>query len=224
MTIEIVENYYQLFLYFSTGLFFIYALFVEYYYKKKSSAGTVILYSDLDKYIHKNKYYENKIKNILETITESVDENENVDKNLNKESHEKVNISYYTFLMESTPIGIVIMHYDETTNSFLYYSNKQVPFRLLESICQKFVVTFRIESLYTEMDCKSQVVNREKKLPKQYARFKEKKELKEKITKKMNNYTYKGHVKDFNFLKKEKTESDCCKINDLSYQDFLKNK
>ena len=221
MTIESVENYYQIFLYFSTGLFFIYALFVEYYYKKKSSSETIILYSDLDKYIHKNKYYKNKIKDILESV------DENVDKNLNKESDQKVNISYYTFLMESTPLGIVIMHYDETANSFLYYSNKQVPFRLLESICQKFVVTFCIESLYTEMDCKSEVVNRQKKLPKQYARFKEKKELKEKITKKMNNYTYKGQVKDFNFLKKDKTTSDYCKlirINDLSYQDFLKNK
>ena len=43
----------------------------------------------------------------------------------------------------------------------------------------------------------------------------------------MNNYTYKGQVKDFNFLKKDKTTSDYCKlmrINDLSYQDFLKNK
>ena len=56
---------------------------------------------------------------------------------------------------------------------------------------------------------------------------KKKKELKEKVTKKMNNYTYKGQVKDFNFLKKDKTTSDYCKlmrINDLSYQDFLKNK
>ena len=56
------------------------------------------------------------------------------------------------FIMETTPIGNVLMNYDKKTESFKYYSDYNVPYRYLETIARKFVITFHCKPLYIDME------------------------------------------------------------------------
>ena len=56
------------------------------------------------------------------------------------------------FIMETTPIGNVLMNYDKKTESFKYYSDYNVPYRYLETIARKFVITFHCKPLYLDME------------------------------------------------------------------------
>ena len=57
-----------------------------------------------------------------------------------------------SFIMESTPIGNVIMYYDENKSSFVYYSDNVIPYRFLEVLGRKYVCTFKCAKLYTNME------------------------------------------------------------------------
>ena len=56
------------------------------------------------------------------------------------------------FIMETTPIGNVLMNYDKKTETFKYYSDYNVPYRYLETIARKFVITFHCKPLYIDME------------------------------------------------------------------------
>ena len=155
--------------------------------------------SDVDLFIKKNNFYLSRIKN----------ENQDIS---NKPQVNLLN----TYLMEFTPLGIVIMSYENDV--FSYYSNKQIPYRLLESICAKFVVIYQVQHLYTQMNCKTTEIKK-KNLPKGFAKLKPDNQLKSKIDKSMNNFKYNGQVKDFCFIKKNTLEKE-----NISYSDFILNK
>ena len=47
------------------------------------------------------------------------------------------------FIMENTPLGNVIMYYNYEKNSFVYYSDSTIPYRFLETVGRKYIVTFK---------------------------------------------------------------------------------
>lgn len=55
-----------------------------------------------------------------------------------------------SFIIENTPIGNVVMKYDEGKESFLYYSDHIVPFRYLETVAMKYVCVFKCKQIYVE--------------------------------------------------------------------------
>ena len=52
-----------------------------------------------------------------------------------------------SFIIESTPIGNVVMKYDTDKESFVYYSDHIVPFRLLETVAMKYVCVFNCKQI-----------------------------------------------------------------------------
>ena len=56
------------------------------------------------------------------------------------------------FVMEKTPIGNVAMCYDEETETFSYYSDNTIPYRFLEVIARKYVITFHCALLFIDME------------------------------------------------------------------------
>lgn len=159
--------------------------------------------SDVDNYIKKNEKYLDRIVE-LKKSTETIIVND---------------INPNNYLMEYTPLGCIIMCYDNLNKEFLYSSNKKIPYNVLESVCQKFVVIFGLETLYTLMECKISSVEK-KKLPKQYANFKPTSQLKEKITKEMNRFRYVGQLKDFKFIQDQNLD----KKETICYSDFILSK
>ncbi len=80
-------------------------------------------------------------------------------------------------LFEPTPVGNVIMLYNDTRKVFEYYSDSSVPYRYLETVCRKYVITFNCKHLYVVMESEL------KKNMEESKRTSEEKEEKEKMEK-----------------------------------------
>jgi hypothetical protein len=53
-------------------------------------------------------------------------------------------------LIENTPFGNVIMFYDSSKNSFIYYSDKTLSYPVVNTVGRKYVLTFGCEFLYVD--------------------------------------------------------------------------
>jgi hypothetical protein len=56
------------------------------------------------------------------------------------------------FVLEKTPLGNVLMIYNNTRDSFSYYSDGAVPYRYLETVARKYVKTFNCGQVFVNMD------------------------------------------------------------------------
>lgn len=66
------------------------------------------------------------------------------------------------FVIEKTPLGNVLMLYNNKRGSFEYYSDNTIPYRYLESVGRKYVKTFNCRPIYFDME--EELKNYEKKL------------------------------------------------------------
>ena len=88
-----------------------------------------------------------------------------------------------SFVFETTPIGRVIMSYNHDEDPdlchFYYYSNTIIPYKILDIVAQKYVITFDCKILYidvfTELDnLKKKVIENHKKIKDELTILKEK--------------------------------------------------
>lgn len=56
------------------------------------------------------------------------------------------------FVIESTPLGNVLMIYDKERNSFKYYSDNSIPYRYLEVVARKYVKQFSCRPVFVDME------------------------------------------------------------------------
>ena len=56
------------------------------------------------------------------------------------------------FIIEKTPLGNVIMFWDNFRGSFVYYSDNTIPYRYLETVSRKYVKTFNCRQIYFDME------------------------------------------------------------------------
>lgn len=56
------------------------------------------------------------------------------------------------FIIENTPLGNVLMFYNHDKLAFEYYSDLTIPYRYLEVIARKYVLTFDYRPLYIDME------------------------------------------------------------------------
>jgi hypothetical protein len=56
------------------------------------------------------------------------------------------------FVFEKTPLGNVIMYWNNSRESFEYYSDNTIPYRFLETVARKYVKTFNCRQIYIDMD------------------------------------------------------------------------
>lgn len=102
-------------------------------------------------------------------------------------------------LLESTPLGNVFMIYNRSRETFEYYSDHSIPYRYLETICRKYVITFHCKPLYVVME--SELKEYEKKMD-ETKRLAEEKE-KDPVTNKMNKNKKKSVFTKFKSYNKE---------------------
>lgn len=96
-------------------------------------------------------------------------------------------------LIEQTPIGNVIMTYNSDKARFEFYADKTIPYRFLETVARKYVITFKCKSIYVEQ-----------------TRGKDKQ---------TNQFLYLGKIVNFSFLKKIEKHVTNKKLN-MSFKDF----
>ncbi len=56
------------------------------------------------------------------------------------------------YIMEYTPLGNVYMRYNNNKESFEYFSNNTIPYRFLESVARKYVMTFWCKPLFIDIE------------------------------------------------------------------------
>jgi len=181
-----------------------------YHFYSKTTKHPEITRDPIDVYI-------DKITNRYETHNK--EEVENQGEQINEEL-EKQSVNPYNYMFEYTPLGYVTMKYNSEINSFEYYANRSLPYRLLEALAKKFVMLFGCKTLYKHMKHEVKKTETQKKIQhKTYAKLKP--IQKEKIEKIMNIYHFKGKTNEFNFLQSRKLDK-VGKDNQIefSYSDF----
>lgn len=177
----------------------------------------------------KSDIIENIDPNVL-YLTEYMDKFENMDDCNNIENSKK------NILFENTPIGNIIMYYED--NEFKYYSDRTPSFGFLETVARKYVIIFHCKSIYKIYDEEKEKCelkqNEEKKeevKPKKksiYANFKtynnnNKPKIDDNEPILQNKYKYIGKIHEFNFSEpKEKKKEKIMTIQDFLNQ--IKNK
>ena len=56
------------------------------------------------------------------------------------------------FIIEKTPIGNVLMVYNNTRESFEYYSDNTIPYRYLEAVGRKYIKQFDCRPIFVDME------------------------------------------------------------------------
>jgi hypothetical protein len=56
------------------------------------------------------------------------------------------------YIMETTPLGNVLMIYDIEKNTFVYYSDNTIPYRYLESVARKYVKIYNCRPIFVDME------------------------------------------------------------------------
>lgn len=88
-------------------------------------------------------------------------------------------------IIEKTPLGNVIMLYDEEREIFQYYSDNTIPYRYLEPIGRKYVITFDCRPIFVDMEEELRLA--EEKLKEKEENEKREKEKLEEIKNNENN-------------------------------------
>ncbi len=57
-----------------------------------------------------------------------------------------------SIVVEHTPLGNVAMHYDNKREAFVYYSDSVMPYRYLEVVARKYVITFHCKRVFIDME------------------------------------------------------------------------
>jgi hypothetical protein len=82
-----------------------------------------------------------------------------------------------SFIIEKTPLGNVIMYYNNNRSSFEYYTDNTIPYRFLETVGRKYVTVFNCKQIYVDMA--NELKESERKLKESEEKEKEKEREKE---------------------------------------------
>ena len=129
-------------------------------------------------------------------------------------------------ILECTPIGMIYMIYKN--NEFGYYSNTNITYNILDTVCRKYVKTFKCISLYNKLEeihkdvnkdvnkdvsKQNKTINRKSKL---FANFK-KNITHKSVQKQMNVFRKLGAFLDFKLLKPPPNNNN---IKNITFADF----
>jgi X-linked retinitis pigmentosa GTPase regulator len=64
----------------------------------------------------------------------------------------KLNGYINNYIIESTPLGNVYMRYNHDKKSFEYFSNNTIPYRFLEPVGRKYVMTYYCKPLFVDVE------------------------------------------------------------------------
>jgi len=78
-------------------------------------------------------------------------EEESREKAKNYVINQKLDKLMNSFVLDNTPLGNVIMTYNNSKEVFEYYSDNSIPYRFLESVSRKYVITYFCRPLYIDM-------------------------------------------------------------------------
>ena len=150
------------------------------------------MYDNLRNKLANNKNILEKMENDLNELTIQSDfEFHEKAKELAKSSMIENKLKYFinNYIIECTPLGNVIMRYNHDKKSFEYFSDHSVPYRYLEPIGRKYVMTYRCKANFINMEEEIEKANKanETKMKNMKENGKENGNVKENANKNKNN-------------------------------------
>jgi hypothetical protein len=138
---------------------------------------------------------ENELKTELHNLkkTEITDE-EVFDKARELTIKAKLDKYINNYVLEHTPLGNIYMRYNSAKGSFEYFSNNTIPYRYLEPVCRKYVMTYWCKPLFIDV---------EDELKKAEIKYDEKKALNNETKKEKTAKDYMVKLKSYNKETKE---------------------
>jgi hypothetical protein len=106
-------------------------------------------------------------------------------------------------IMEKTPLGNVVMFYNNSRSSFEYYSDSTIPYRYLEVIGRKYVITYNCKRIYVDMS--KEIEDAEKKLADKKQKEEDEKKKQEELAEKAKSNQETEDVQKKNVFAKFKT-------------------
>ena len=100
----------------------------------------------------KNDQIDNKDKENKNNNPIFFSEEESREKAKNYIINQKLDNLMNSFVLDNTPLGNVIMTYNNNKEVFEYYSDNSIPYRFLESVARKYVITYFCRPLYIDME------------------------------------------------------------------------
>ena len=108
---------------------------------------------DFDELLNDLKNDHNRFTSELKDLNEdTITETEFSDKALQYVLDKKLDGFINNYILEYTPLGNVYMRYNNFKKSFEYFSNNTIPYRYLEAVGRKYVMTFRCKSLFVDLE------------------------------------------------------------------------
>jgi hypothetical protein len=135
----------------------------------------------------------------------------------------------YSYVMEHTPIGNVIMYYNQTKEAFEYYSDNVIPYRYLDTVCRKYVIMNLCVPLYVDISKELKEfqsrTEEEKPMSSVFVKFKKpvskKPAVKVILKAKTNKYLYQGRMNNFRFMKQTESKSETLSFADYKRMNLL---
>ena len=119
-----------------------------------------------------------------------------------------------SIIMENTPLGNVLMFYNHARETFVYYSDNTIPYRYLEVVGRKYVITNNCKSIFVDMLDVLKEAEQKVVLEKEQ---KEKEDLEEKEKEKEKEYLEKEPLEKANvFAKLKSYNQDSLKTSNIS--------
>lgn len=108
---------------------------------------------DLEELLNDLKNDHNRFTSELKDLNETtITEAEFSDKALQHVLDKKLDGFINNYVLEYTPLGNVYMRYNNFKKSFEYFSNNTIPYRYLEAVGRKYVMTFRCKALFVDLE------------------------------------------------------------------------
>lgn len=102
-----------------------------------------------DKFLNEKHSYEVELSELKERMPDLEKINKEAREFILKEKLDKLKNSY---VMEYTPLGNVVMTYDNERGTFEYFSNNSIPYRFLEPVGRKYVMTYFCKPLFVDLE------------------------------------------------------------------------
>ena len=108
---------------------------------------------DLDELLNDLKNDHTRFTSELKDLNENtITETDFSDMALKHILDKKLNGFINNYILDCTPLGNVYMRYNNFKKSFEYFSNNTIPYRYLEAIGRKYVMTFRCKPLFVDLE------------------------------------------------------------------------
>ena len=67
-------------------------------------------------------------------------------------SKERIDELKNSYLTEDTPLGVIKMYYCNDNESFIYWCEKQIPYKVLEAVSKKYAIEYDCKYIHVDMD------------------------------------------------------------------------